>query len=261
MRALAHSPASRDRLEALGVEAVDGDLDQPDALSGAMEGCDRAFLLSPAHPHQLAREQGAIDAARRAGVGHVVALSVMGASRSAPISFARGHAEIDEHLMASGSAWTVLRPSGFMQTHLLPVATVGGDGSWYGMTGDGACAYVDAGDVASVAASVLTTPDHAGAVLELTGPAALTQPEAAGVLGEVLGHPVTYLDVPAEQFRDNLMGAGLPRWIADDLVALYRTIRDGHAATVTNTVEQVTGRPARGYRQVAEAHRDDFAPA
>lgn len=259
VRALAHSPASRSRLEALGVEVVDGDLDQPDTLEEAMQGCDQLFLLSPAHPDQRVREQAAVDAAVLAGVGHVVALSVMGASRSSSISFARWHGEIDDHLMASDLSWTILRTSGFMQAHLLPVATVSAEGAWYGMTGHGTSAYIDIDDVASAAAAVLITPGHAGKVYELTGPASLTLPEAAKVLGDVLGRPVRYVDLPAEQFRTNLIGAGPPDWLADAVVALYQTTRDGHAATVTNTVEQVTGRPARGYRQVAETHRDDFA--
>ncbi len=258
VRALAHSPVSRERLEALGVEVVDGDLDQPETIEAAMQGCDHAFLLSPPHPDQVAREQAAVDAAGRAGVDHVVALSVMGASRSSPTAFARWHAEIDDHLMASGLSWTVLRTSGFMQAHLLPVATVATEGTWYGMTGDGTSAYADISDIAAVATTVLTTPGHAGKVYELTGPASLTLPEAARVLADVLGRPVRYVDLPAEQFRANLTDAGLPDWLADAVVALYQTTRNGHAATVTNTVEQVTGRPARDYRQVAEAHRDDF---
>lgn len=260
VRALAHSPASRERLEAIGVEVADGDLDQPDTVEAAMQGCDHAFVVSPPHPDQVAREQAVVDAAGRAGVDHVVALSVMGASGSSPTAFARWHAEIDDHLMASGLSWTVLRTSGFMQAHLLPVGTVAADGTWYGMTGDGTSAYVDIDDIASVATAVLTTPGHAGHIYELTGPASLTLPDAARVLAEVLGRPVRYVDLPAEQFRANLTGAGLPDWLADAVVALYQTIRNGHAATVTNTVEQLTGRTARSYRQMAEAHRDDFNP-
>ncbi len=258
VRALSHSPASRERLEALGVEAVDGDFDQPDSIEAAMAGCDHVFLLSPPHPDQVRREEAVIDAAVRGGVGHVVALSVMGANRRSPAAFARWHAEIDDHLMASGTRWTILRPSGFMQTHLLPVDSVRTEGLWYGMTGDGATAYIDGDAVAAVAATVLTTPGHEGAVYELTGPRAITMPEAAAELAQVIGRPVAYVDVPAEQFQANLAGAGLPDWLAGSVAALYRTIREGHATTVTNYVEQITGQSPRTYRQMAEARRDDF---
>jgi uncharacterized protein YbjT (DUF2867 family) len=260
-RALAHSLAGREVIERFGVEAVDGDFDRPDTLERAMAGCDQLFLLSPPHPDQPTREKAAIDAARRAGVSHVVALSVMGADPASPVPFGRWHADVDEHLVGSGLGYTILRPAAFMQIHLLPVDTIRSQGRWYGMTGDGAAGYIDVDDVAAVAAEVLTSPGREAATLELTGPAAISMPEAAGVLSEVIGRRVDYLDVPPDQFRANLAAAGLPDWVADALVVLYQTVRAGHAATVTNAVQEVLGRSARSYRQFAEAHKDVFADA
>ena len=259
VRAVAHSPSSREKIESHGVEAVDGDFDQPDTLERAMAGCDHLFLLSPVVAEQVRRETAAIDAATRAGVEHVVAISVTGASASSSGAFARWHAEIDDHLAASGLQYTILRPAGFMQVHLMPVDMVKSQGAWYGMAGDGPAGFIDADDIAAVAAEVLTTAGHAGAVYELTGPEAITLPQAAAQLSTVIGREVPYVDVPADQFHANLVAAGLPDWLADSLVALYRDIREGHAATVTNHVEQITGRPARSYREFAAAHKDLFA--
>jgi uncharacterized protein YbjT (DUF2867 family) len=129
------------------------------------------------------------------------------------------------------------------------------------MTGDGASGFIDAADIAAVAAHVLTTDGHEGATYEVTGPESISMPQAAAQLSEVIGGDVRYVDVPADGFRANLAGAGLPDWLADSLVALYGAIRAGHAATVTNEVEKATGRPARPYRQFAENHRDAFAAA
>jgi len=259
-RALAHSLAGREVIERFGMEAVDGDFDRPDTLERAMAGCDRLFLLSPPHPDQPTREKAAIDAAKRAGVSHIVALSVMGADPASPVVFGRWHGDVDEHLVGSGLGYTILRPAAFMQIHLLPVDTIRSQGRWYGMTGDGAAGYIDVNDVAAVAAEVLTGPGRAAATYELTGPAAISMPEAAGVLSEV-GRRVDYVDVPSDQFRANLAGAGLPDRVADALVTLYQAVRAGHAATVTNTVQEVLGRSARSYRQVAEANKDAFTVA
>ena len=260
-RALAHSPAGREVIERSGVEAVDGDFDRPDTLEPAMAGCDHLFLLSPPHPDQPTREKAAIDAAKRAGVSHVVALSVMGADPASPVAFGRWHADIDEHLVGSGLGYTILRPAAFMQVHLLPVDTIRSEGRWYGMTGDGAAGYIDVDDVVAVAAEMLTGPGRAAATYELTGPAAISMPEAAAALSEVIGRSVDYVDVPSDQFRANLAGAGLPDWVADALVALYHVVRAGHAATVTNAVQELLGRSARSYRQFAEAHKDVFTGA
>jgi uncharacterized protein YbjT (DUF2867 family) len=255
-RGLVHSPSARGRVEGLGLEAVDGDFDEPDTLERAMHGCDHLFLLSPPSPAQPQREKAAIDTAMRAGVGHIVALSVMGASNSSPVAFGRWHAEIDDHLVASGIDYTILRPSGFMQVHLLPVDTIKAQGRWYGMAGDGPSGYIDVEDIATVAVEALTKPGHGGATYELTGPEALTMPQAAAQLSEVIGRNIAYIDLPAEQFRANVAQAGLPDWLCDALVALYQATREGHAATVTNAVAEVTGRPPRSYRQFAEAHRE-----
>ncbi len=260
VRALAHSPASRAKIEGFGAEAVDGDLDELDTFEPAMKGCDRVFLLSPAEPNQPEREKAAIDAAARAGVGHVVALSVMGASHNATVGFGRWHADIDDHLAASGLDYTIVQPSGFMGVHLLPVDTIKGQGHWYGMTGDGVSGYIDVLDIASVAATVLTTPGHGGKRYELTGPEAISMPQAAAQLSAIIGRDVTYIDMPAANFRANLTRVGLPDWLADSIVGLYQVIREGHGATVTNTVEEMTGQPARSYREFAEANKEAFRP-
>ncbi len=261
VRALAHSPASRGSVERHGVEAVDGDFDRPETLEAAMAGCDHVFLLSPVRPDQPGREKAAVDAAKRAGVRHVVALSATGSDHSSSMPFSRWHAEIDDHLVASGLDYTILRPSGLMQLHLLPVETAKAQGRWYGMTGDGAHGYIDAGDVAAAAAAVLTSAGHTGRTYELTGPEAMTMPQASAQLSEAIGREVVYVDVPADQFRASLVAAGLPDWLTDAIVALYTTIREGHAATVSNSVEELTGHPARSYRQVVEDHKDAFTVA
>jgi uncharacterized protein YbjT (DUF2867 family) len=101
-----------------------------------MAGCDHLFLLSPPSPHQPEQERTAIDAAKRVGVGHVVALSVLGSSPDASVAFGRWHGEIDRHLAESGLPDTLLLPSGFMQNFLASAQYVADQGILYGMTGE-----------------------------------------------------------------------------------------------------------------------------
>lgn len=258
-RALAHSPSGRTAIASQGFQPVEGDFDKAKTLVAAFQGCERLFLLSPPHPDQAEREKAAIDAASRAGVSFVVALSVMGADASSPSAFARWHADVDEHLACSGLDYAILRPAGFMQTHLWPITTIRDEGRWYGMTGDGAAAFIDAEDIAAAAAAALTGPNHSQSVLELTGPAAISMPQAADELATVTGRPITYIDVPEEDYRSSLDSAGLPDWISAAIVALYRGIRAGHAATVTDGVQRLTGHAPRNYRHFAEAHQSDLA--
>ncbi|HEX8511055.1 MAG TPA: SDR family oxidoreductase, partial [Propionibacteriaceae bacterium] len=258
VRAVARSASGRAAFSEQGFEGIDGDLDAPETLERAMVGCERLFLLSPPHPAQVTREAAAIDAARRAGVRHVVALSVMGADSTAPVAFVRWHGDIDRHLMQSGLDYTILRPAGFMPVHLWPVQTVKSQGRWFGMTGDGAAGFVDVQDVASVAAEVLTASGHEGAIYELTGPAAISMPEAAQTLGDVIGRPVQYVDLAEEEFLASMVSSGVPSFIADAITGFYQAVRAGHAATVSNSVQEVTGRSAHSYRDFATANQHDM---
>ena len=139
-----------------------------------MAGCDHLFLLSPPSPHQPEQERNAIDAAQRAGVGHVVALSVLGFSPDASVAFGRWHGEIDRYLAESGLPHTLLLPSGFMQNFLTSAQYVADQGILCGMTGETRVSYIDTRDVAAVAARVLTSPGHQGKAYTLTGPEALS---------------------------------------------------------------------------------------
>ncbi|WP_170853969.1 NAD(P)H-binding protein [Microlunatus flavus] len=233
-------------LRTADAEVVEGDVDDPASVAAALEGCDRLFLLTPAHPDQVRRESALVDAAVRAGVRHVVAVSVVGADAASPSTFARWHREVDEHLRASGLGVTLLRPTAFMQVHLVPPGGAA-DGRWYGASGDGAHAFVDARDVADVAAHVLASSHPVEGALEVTGPRAITVPEAARAYGQAFGREVAYVDLPPEQLAGAMRGNGVPGFLVEGIVELYAAIRAGHAATTSNGVEELTGRPPGSY--------------
>jgi len=256
-RALVRSPEKADSIERLGLEAALGDFEQPDTLDAAMTGCDHLFLLSPPSPHQPEQERNAIDAAKRAGVGHVVALSVLGSSPDASVAFGRWHGEIDRHLAESGLPHTLLLPSGFMQNFLASAQTVAEQGVLYGMTGETRVSYIDTRDVAAVAARVLTSPGHEGKAYALTGPEALSGDEVAERLSAATGRQVRYVDVPPDTFRA-LAGAGLPGWLVDRLIELNTMMGAGHAAGVTDEVATLLGRQPRTFEQFAAEHRAAF---
>ena len=81
-------------------------------------------------------------------------------------------------------------------------------------------------------------------------------PQAAATVTEVTGRPVDYIDMSPEAYEAELARAGAPDLVVHAISTLYQAIRAGHAATVTNSVEQVTGRQARTYRRFVEAHQD-----
>jgi uncharacterized protein YbjT (DUF2867 family) len=97
------------------VETATGDLADPGSLAPALPGVERLYLLAPFEPWLVEWERNVLDAARRAGVRHVVTHSGLGASPEAPFVIGRWHGEAQRQLEGSGLAFTHLQPHSFMQ--------------------------------------------------------------------------------------------------------------------------------------------------
>ena len=145
----------------------------PRRLRAALEGVDTLFMVSAAEAFDRRDQHRAfIDAAARAGVGHIVYTSFSGASADADFTLGRDHADAEQAIKASGMAYTLLRDNFYAD--LLPYFA-DEQGVIRGPAGDGRVAAVARADVADVATVVLRDPTtHAGATYELTGPEALT---------------------------------------------------------------------------------------
>jgi len=127
VRALVRDPAKRATLEAPGVEIARGDLGDPASLDAAMKGVDRVFLLSSVDQRQAELQGNAVQAAKRAGVRHIVKLSSAGTSLDSPITIARLHAQTEKDVEASGIPYTFIKPALFMQFLLNHAPTVSPD--------------------------------------------------------------------------------------------------------------------------------------
>ena len=192
-----------------------------------------------------------IQAAKAAGVRHVVNLSVVGAAADAPTSLGRWHWQAEQDLEKSGLAWTHLRPTDLARYGTQGfLATAREQGAFYSTVGTGRVAMVDEGDVAAAAAEALTHPDqHAGQTYLLTGPAAYTYPELAEQLSTALGKPVQYVNVTPAQAKDAMLKIGMPEWVADFINDLREMESKDLASKVSPDVERLTGRPATPYTE------------
>ena len=244
-RALAHSPASYDRLKAQQIHAVLVPDVQTADLAAAFEGVDQLFLLTPTSLDQAAIEGALVDAAKQAGVRHIVKQSALGAD-DASVSIFGPHRESEEYLKQSGVGYTILRPNLFMQNlGTIDVATIKQQNAIFNSAGDGLISQIDVRDIAAVAIAAFTNPKHASKIYDLTGPEALPYSEVAQKLTTALVRTVQYVALNDNDYQHALVSAGLPDWYATGLSELYRFYRDGEAAAVTNTVEEVTGQPPR----------------
>ncbi|TGE22523.1 SDR family oxidoreductase [Hymenobacter aquaticus] len=264
VRAGVHSLIKGDRLRNLHPELqlVELDYSKPQTLHVALTGVDRLALITPFSEDQVEIGKRVIDAAKQAGVQHIVRLSAAGADAEPGIQLGRWHREVEQHLEQSGIAYTILRPGSFMQNFVnYNAESICHEGKLYMPLGEGKVSYVDARDIAATAAHILSTPgtEHYGKAYELTGPQALSLHEVAAAIGQATGQPVTYVDVPEEAARQSMAQA--PAWMRDAMLELYSLSKAGYTASVTNTVEAITGCAPHTIQQFAHDNCNRFKAA
>ena len=242
-----------------GVEIATMDYNKPETLQAALKSIERVFLVAPPMPNLPALERKAVDEIKQSGVRHVVKLSAMGGRDAI---FPRQHADSEDYIKSSGVAYTFLRPNGFMQNFVTySGATIKTQNAFYGSQGEGKVSHIDLRDIAAAAVKTLTEDGHQGKAYTLTGPEALSNARVAEILSEDTGREIRYVDLPAEQFKQALIGAGLPEWSANALVDLQQFYRRGGASAVTRDVEQLLGRKPTSFEQFSRDYAQAFQRA
>jgi uncharacterized protein YbjT (DUF2867 family) len=219
------------------VPYIVGDLDRPATLIPALAAADRVFLLTRQSDRQPDQERAVVDAAVRAGVRHLVKLSVFRADERSPLQIARQHALIERAVRESGLAYTIVRPVFFMQNLLGMIR----DGAIRTAAEDGRVAMVDVRDVAAVAVDALTSYGDEGRTYTVTGPQAVSFDEAAATLSRQTNEPVRHLHVAPDLVRAALERNGVPTWFARDMAHLQSMLAVGYEDVVTDDVRTVTG--------------------
>ncbi len=255
-------------LRAMGAEVIVGDLTRPADVARAMEGSRRMFFgMSVAASYleaaviaaAAAREQGGLDAFVNISQ---MTVSEMSLTKMTDSAHQRQHWLAEQVLNWSGLPVVHVRPTVFQQHFFFldwAAESISRDGAIRLPFGRGRTAPVDTRDVAEVIATILENPTgHVGQVYELTGPQSLDIPSLAAEYSRALGRPVHYVDVPFEQWQEELRGRGLPEHVLQHLL----TMADLHAANrydrLTHDVEKLTGRPATSVRDFVARHADLF---
>ena len=160
------------------------------------------------------------------------------------------HAGTEAALHSSGVAWTVLRNSLYAHMQVATVDQAIASGQLVTNAGSGAIAYVTREDCAAAAAAVLTQGGHVGATYDVTGPEAVGAAEMAAIARAVGGAEVEVLHVDDDAYLAGLLGAGLPRGLAELITSFGAAARGGFLAEVSPAVHDLTGRPPRSLAEV-----------
>jgi len=231
---------------------------RPATLSEALRDVDRAMLISSSDPTMLEVQSTFIDTAAKAGVKHVVKLSGIIPDLDSPFRFARMHGEIERRLEASGMAFTHLRAGEFMQAYFRQVSSIVTKGRLLLPMEDARIASIDVGDIAEVAAAVLTGSGHEGTIYSLTGPEALSMADVAEKLSTATGKRIEYINVAPEEATRAQLAAGMAPFTADALAELFAERRKGKEAQVSPVVQTILRRRATSFDQFAERHAAVF---
>ena len=230
-----------------GAEVVELDVTKPQTLAAAVAGVDAVFAATP-YEQLPDGEYRLIEAAKAAGVSRFVKMSALGVE-SDPAS---PHSLAEAELAKSGMAYTVLRPTFFMQNYSTMSAGSVRAGAIYEPAAEGASAFVDTRDIAAVAVAVLTQSGHEGHAYALTGPEALTRAQVADLIGQARGAEVKYVAVDDAALRSAMAGA--PPSLVELMSKLFGYVRAGYTAGISGDVERVLGRPARDFKTFAADH-------
>lgn len=261
VRAFARDPEKAARVLGHEVEVAVGDFADHASVRRAMSGVHAVLLSSPNHPRQAELEIGVIDAAVAAGTRRLVKLSTIGAELGSPLEFWDAHGRIEEHLRRALPHAVTLR-SNFYMSNLLGAADQARSLGRIFAPADGArIGMIDPRDVAAVAAVALTTDAYDGQTLVLTGPEVITYARAAEDLSAAAGRHIEFVPVPDEAARQSMVAAGMPEWMAGNVVTLFGILRSGVTAVTTETVRTVTGREPGTFARFAREHAQLFRVA
>ncbi len=237
------------------VDVAVGDLADATSLLAALAGVDVLFLVNSG-PELASRDRAAAESAKAAGVKHLVKLSSMDARQN--VGTGAWHARGEAAIRASGIAFTFVQPAGFMSNALAWSASIKAEGVIGAPTGDGRIAFIHPDDIAAVATEVVTTGQYKGESLPITGPEALNHSEMTAKIGGAIGKPVRFHPISEEQERQQMMESGDPPAIIEAHMSIYRAIREGRLAGVTDNVERVLGRQPRSFDQWAQENAAAF---
>ncbi|QNA77614.1 SDR family oxidoreductase [Streptomyces sp. So13.3] len=230
------------------------DLDIPTTWAQALDGVAAVYVVEPnlrTGADRQARMPRFMAEAVAAGVRRLVLLSAYGvghADDSHPLKAA------EQAVRGSGADWTILRPDWFSQnfseSSWLPGIL---DGTLSLPTGNGRTPFIDAEDIAEVAAASLTEDRHSGQIYQLTGPRAISFGEAADLISEATGRTIRHVDVAPEVFIERWVADGFPADVARSLTDLLVAVRDGRGSAVSDGVARALGRPARRFEDYVAA--------
>lgn len=237
------------------VDIFVGDLSDAATLGPALTGADTLLLITSG-PGLAAQDEAIARAVKAAAVRHLVKLSSYDAREQ--IGTGVWHAQGESAVRASGVAFTFVQPSGFMSNALFWAKSIKEEGVVRTATGDGKIPFIHPRDIADVATEALTSEAYVGKSLPITGPEALSYAQMATKIGSAIGKPIQFHPISEEEARRQQAAWGAPAPLVEARLSIFRAIREGRLASVTDAVEGVLGRKPTTFDQWVGENAEAF---
>lgn len=241
------------------VSLVEFDLNKPETVQAAFQGIDKVFSATPLVSNMVELDAMTIESAKKAGVKHIVRLSVMGADTKQEFPLGNLHREVEKLIEASGISYTFLRPNSFFQNYItFTGSTIKSHNCFYLPLGDGKVSFVDVRDVAALAVAELTQSHHENTAYEVTGSEAISNAQIASMLSTILGKEINYVSISEDTARQSMKSAGMPEPEIELVLGLYAAQKAGNYSTISPAVEQITGKKPISFEQFANDYAEAF---
>lgn len=234
-----------EKVKSLEIEARAFDYNEPNLLEVSLEGIDKLLLISGNEiGKRFEQHLAVINAAKKAGVNHIVYTSLLKADSSSLV-LAPEHLDTEKAIKDLGIEYTILRNGWYNENYTESVNSVVALGTLYGSSGDGKISSASREDYAEAAAVVLSEEKHINKTYELSGDSAFTMEVYAAEISKLTGNETPYVNLSEEAFANALEQAGLPESLAAFLAGTHTATLNGDLYDSGNTLSELIGRPTR----------------
>lgn len=251
--ATSRKPESLADFASQGVTVRSADFDDAATLEKAFAGATRLLIVSTDALDRpglrLEQHVNAVNAAKTAGVAHLVYTSMPNPKEGSPIPFAGDHRGTEAAIVASGLTHTILRNSWYMENLAMSLPAALASGQWFVASGQGKTSHTAREDQARTAAAALASGETKNATYTLTGPEALSADETAKIVSDVLGKPLQVIHLTPDQLKGGMIAAGVPEFLAPLFVSFDVNALEGNIDMVTKDIETLSGTAPQTLRQ------------
>jgi uncharacterized protein YbjT (DUF2867 family) len=262
IKAAVRSVENAKKVKGDGIEVIQADYNKPETLRETLRDIDRLFIVPPESPNAIEQASNVIDEVKKSEIKHVVKLSALGADVESIVSSLRLHRQTEKIIEEAGIPFTFLRPAEFMQNFVNWYGpTIRSDNAFYLPAGNPKVSFVDVRDIAAVAVKVLTDNGngrHKGKVYTITGPEILSYHQAAEILSEATGKKIRYINVPEEEYRQEMKDSGIGDWWINVIMEVYEFYKSRIQEQISTAVEEVTGKKPITFAQFAKDYSEAF---